>query len=71
MSEIPNEKIPTVIELIEKLKKGELGDELVFKYQSTSGVHLIHRDELQKELALSQIYSGNHRDRLIGTKTRQ
>ena len=64
-----NEKIPTVIELIKQLNEGTLPDEKVFKYQSVTGVHLIHIDELRKEAALSSIYSGTHKDKLIGVKT--
>tara|TARA_R110000868_G_scaffold67674_1_gene200632 strand:+ start:177 stop:386 length:210 start_codon:yes stop_codon:yes gene_type:complete len=65
------ENVPTVVELVKYLKEGTLPDEKVFKYQSATGVHLIHIDELRKEAALSLIYSGVHKDTLIGAKTRK
>jgi len=65
------QKVPTVIELVKYLKEGTLPNEKVFKYLSSTGVHLIHIDELKKEAALSTIYSGVHKDKLIGAKTRK
>lgn len=66
-----NNNIPTLIELIKYYKEGALPDEKVFKYQSATGVHLIHRDELQKEVALSSIYGDVHKNKIIGVKTRK
>lgn len=65
------EKVPTLIELVKQFREGTLSDDKVFKYQSVSGVHLIHRDELEKEAVMSSIYSGVHKDKIIGTRTRQ
>jgi hypothetical protein len=65
------EKLPTVIELIEQYKNGTLPqDTPVFKYQSTRGEGYIHIDELKNEIILRGIYSSQHKDSLMGAKTR-
>ena len=64
------EKIYTMIELVEKFREGTLPkDVVVFKYQSKDRTGLVHRDELQREAIVSGIYSTMHQDKLIGTKT--
>jgi hypothetical protein len=68
--EKPEERIYTMIELIEQFKEGTLPkDVVVFKYQSKDKTSLVHRDELQREAIVSGIYSTMHQDKLIGTKT--
>lgn len=65
------EKIYTILELIRMYKEGQLPeDEIVFKYLSTNGEGLIHRDEIKREAIIGGIYSTMHEDRLIGAKTR-
>lgn len=64
------EKIPTLIELIQKHKEGTLPDEVVFKYQSIKGTYTIHKDELAKEVLLVSVYGKQYEDKLIGVKTR-
>lgn len=63
--------VPTMFELIKKYKEGSLpSDQLVFKYQSSNGEGLVHRDELHRESVISGIYSSMHQDKLIGARTR-
>jgi hypothetical protein len=65
------EKIYTILELIKMYKEGALPeDTVVFKYLSTKGEGLIHRDEIKREAVIGGIYSVMHEDRLIGAKTR-
>lgn len=61
-----SEKVYTLLELLEQYKNGTLPDDVVFKYQSVKGVYTIHRDELAREAILTNIYSKNHRDGLLG-----
>lgn len=63
------EKIPTIIELIEMYKNNTLPEGMVYKYQSVKGVYTIHKDELQKEAVLMGIYNGGYADRLMGART--
>jgi len=68
--EKPEERLYTMIELIQQFKEGTLPkDVVVFKYQSKDRTGLVHRDELQREAIVSGIYSTMHQDKLIGTKT--
>ena len=62
--------LPTLLELVEAFKNNHLDPEdSVFYYQSMHGEHMIHKDELAKEVLLSNVYSGQHQDRAIGVKT--
>jgi hypothetical protein len=63
------EKIPTMIELIEMYKNNTLPEAMVYKYQSVKGIYTIHKDELYKEAVLTGIYNGGYTDRLLGAKT--
>jgi hypothetical protein len=64
------EKIYTIFELIKMYKEGALPEEtVVFKYLSTKGEGLIHKDEIKREAIIGGIYSTMHEDRLIGAKT--
>ena len=68
--EKPEERIYTMIELIQQYKDGSLPkDVVVFKYQSKDKTGLVHKDELQREAIVSGIYSTMHQDKLIGAKT--
>lgn len=63
-------KIYTIIELIEQYKNNTLPtDVVVFKYQSKNGVGIIHRDEIKREAIIGGIYSTMHQDRIIGART--
>jgi len=65
------EKIYTILELIKMYNEGALPEDVVvFKYLSTKGEGLIHRDEIKREAVIGGIYSVMHEDRLIGAKTR-
>ena len=65
------EKIYTILELIEQYKNGTLPtDVVVFKYLSKTGTGLIHKDEIKREAIVGGIYATMHQDRIIGAKTR-
>lgn len=64
------EKVHTLIELINMHKEGTLPDQVVFKYQSIKGTYTIHRDELVQEALLMSVYGKQYEDKLIGVKTR-
>lgn len=65
------EKIYTILELIEQYRDGSLPkDVVVFKYLSKNGTGNIHRDEIKREAVIGGIYSIMHQDRIIGAKTR-
>jgi predicted DNA-binding transcriptional regulator len=64
------EKIYTMVELVDHYRKGTLPtDVLVFKYLSAKGEGLIHRDEIQRESVISGLYATMHQDRVIGART--
>jgi hypothetical protein len=65
------ERLPTLIELIERSRNDKLTpDQMVFYYQTKEGKqNFIHRDELKKEAALAGIY-GHYEDRAFHIKTK-
>jgi hypothetical protein len=65
------EKIYTILELIEQYKNNTLPPEVVvFKYLSKNGPGNIHRDEIRREAIIGGIYATMHQDKIIGSKTR-
>lgn len=65
------EKLPTLLELIKEYKEGTLSEEKVYRYQSISGTHLIHIDELKKEVAMASIYGGVHKEKTVIPKPKK
>jgi hypothetical protein len=65
------ERLPTLIELIERSRNNKLpADQMVFYYQTKDyKENFIHRDELKKEAALAGIY-GHYEDRAFYIKTK-
>lgn len=65
------DRLPTLIELIERSRTDKLpADQMVFYYQTKEGnENFIHRDELKKEAALASIY-GHYQDRAFYIKTK-
>jgi hypothetical protein len=63
------ERVPTLIELIEMHRTNTLPEGKVYKYQSIKGNYTIHKDELANEIMLIKIYGKQYEDKLIGVKT--